>query len=72
MITALSVAIIVLLIICGCAVRIIYVTQRALDSASRFESALVREVDRAGWSAQYRSAQRAACEELYSQDSESN
>lgn len=65
MVSALTLAIIVLLVICGCLVRIIYVMGLAEESDSRFQ------IDRAGWTAEYRSAQRAACYELYSQDSES-
>ncbi|SUD57912.1 Uncharacterised protein [Ectopseudomonas oleovorans] len=71
MVSALTLAIIVLLVICGCLVRIIYVMGLAEESDSRFQKYLVREIDRAGWTAEYRSAQRAACYELYSQDSES-
>lgn len=64
MLTALCIALAILLVICGLAGRMIYVLIRDREDSLQFNAAMERAIQQAGWTEQYRVAYHAAHREL--------
>ncbi|BCR26238.1 hypothetical protein [Aquipseudomonas alcaligenes] len=68
MLTALCIALAVLLVVCGLAGRMIFVLVRDREDRMQFNAALERAIHQAGWTEQYRVAYHAAHRELREND----